>query len=57
LKKYSRGTFKMDRFKIEMSGELSPFLRGCIGIGIVFGVILLAGTPFLLALAKALRWW
>jgi len=35
LKKYTPGIFKMDNFHIELSGELSPFLRGCIGIAIV----------------------
>jgi len=33
----------MDNFHIELSGELSPFLRGCIGVAIV----VLALTPAL----------
>jgi len=56
-KKYSKGMFRMNRQNgIEVSGEFSPFLRACIGVGIV----LCAAAPFILAIGKALhwlRWW
>jgi len=41
---------------IEVNGEFSPFIRACIGVGIVVcavGLGLLLATPFL----HALRWW
>jgi len=41
---------------VEVSGEFSPFIRACIGIGIVLfsgGLFLFFATPFL----HALRWW
>jgi len=57
LKKDGKGMLRMNRQDgIEVSGEFSPFIRACIGIGIVLfaaGVCLLLATPFL----HALRWW
>jgi len=48
---------KMNRDEgIELCGEFSPFIRACIGVGIVLfasGVFLLFAAPFL----RAIRWW
>jgi len=41
LKKYSKGAFRVNEDGVELSGEFSPFLRACIGIGI----LLLCLTP------------
>jgi len=50
LKKYSKGIFRMNRQDgIEVSGEFSPFLRLCIGIGI----LMLCAAP----LIYVIRWW
>jgi len=41
---------------VELSGEFSPFIRACIGIGIVLfagGLSLCLAAPFL----RAIRWW
>jgi len=51
LKRYSKGVFKVNRQDgIEISGECSPFIDVCIGIGIVLfssGVFLFFATPLL----------
>jgi len=56
LKKFSKGTFRVQDLKnIEIQGEFSPFIRACIGIGL----ILLCASPFIFALAHlsaALPW-
>jgi len=50
VKKYSKGTLRMNKQEgLEMTGEFSPFIRFCIGVGI----LLLCATPFVLAI----RWW
>lgn len=50
MKKFSRGEFLMHAKEgIKMTGELSPWLRFCIGLAI----LLLAATPFV----GAIRWW
>jgi len=49
LKKYSKGMLRMNRQDgIEISGEFSPFIRACIGVGIV----LFAGAPFIWAVCS-----
>jgi len=57
LKKYTKGIFRMNQNNgVELSGEFSPFLRVCIGVGILMGAagcFLLAATPFI----RAVRWW
>jgi len=51
LKKYSKGHFRMNRQEgIDLSGEFSPFLRACVGVGIV----LMAAAPFIWALCGGL---
>jgi len=56
LKKFSKGIFRMQGLKnVEIQGELSPFIRACIGVGL----ILLCASPFIFALAHlsaALPW-
>jgi len=45
----------MDNFNIEISGELPPFLSGCIGVAIVLfaaGLCMWAVSPFLHALGE-----
>jgi len=50
MKKFSKGIFRMQDLKnIELEGEFSPFIRFCIGAGI----LLLCATPFV----YAIRWW
>jgi len=59
-KKYTPGIFKMDNFHIELSGELSPFLRGCIGISLVLfagGLCLWFASPFLRAFGDVIAAW
>lgn len=50
--KFTKGKFKFHpKEGMEMEGNLSPFLRFCIGIAI----LLMAASPFLVALAYFIK--
>lgn len=49
MSKVTRGVFRMSRDHVEVAGQLSPFLRFCIGIAIVAFAI----TPLVFVVLKA----
>lgn len=53
LSKFTKGRFRMNKEQgLELDGLLSPWLRLCIGLAILF----LAASPLAIAL-KWVRWW
>lgn len=49
MSKVTRGAFRLGRDHVEVTGQLSPFLRFCIGISIVAFAI----TPLVYVILKA----
>lgn len=49
MSKVTRGEFRLSRGNVEMNGQLSPFLRFCIGISIVAFAI----TPLVYVILKS----
>lgn len=49
MSKVTRGTFRLGRDHVEVTGQLSPWLRFCIGISIV----MIAITPLVYIILKS----
>lgn len=49
MSKMTRGSFRLSRDHVEMTGQLSPWLRFCIGISIVAFAI----TPLVFIILKS----
>ncbi len=49
MSKMTRGTFRLSRNHVEVTGQLSPWLRFCIGISIVAFAI----TPIVYIILKS----
>jgi len=49
MSKVTRGSFRLSRYHVEVTGQLSPWLRFCIGISIVAFAI----TPLVYIILKS----